>query len=201
VGIQDGIIKSTAYSQTEILQSIIKLYCHNGFYLDPTYSKGNFYKDKTIPEPTLKMDINPQFPDVIKADCRYLPLKSNSVPSLIFDPPFVVGPISSPGIMRDRFSCFKNTKALWEFYDWSLDEFHRVVHKGGFVVVKCQDMVSGGKQYLSHVAMINSAVLRGFIVEDLFVLLATNRVISPNTLKQQHARKYHSYVLVLYRKI
>ena len=41
---QDEIIKSISYEQDEILQWIIDLYCHNGFQLDPTYSKGNFYK-------------------------------------------------------------------------------------------------------------------------------------------------------------
>ena len=52
------IIKTISYEQTEIINDIMKLYCQDGFDLDPTYSKGNFYKNG-IPEPRLKFDINP----------------------------------------------------------------------------------------------------------------------------------------------
>ena len=41
------IIKSISYSQEEILKWIIRLYCPDGFDLDPTYSKGVFYKNGT----------------------------------------------------------------------------------------------------------------------------------------------------------
>lgn len=200
MGIQDNIIKSISYDQTEILQNIIKLYCPQGFYLDPTYSTGNFYSGAVQP-PSLKMDILPQTADTIQADCRFLPVKDHSISSLIFDPPFVVGPNSSPGIMRDRFSCFSSVTNLWKFYEESLAEFSRVIVPKGIVVFKCQDMVSGGKQWISHVSIINSAIKYGFYTQDIFILLAKNRVISPNTLHQKHARKYHSYFLVFSKGI
>lgn len=51
------LMKSISYSQDEILKWIIRLYCPDGFDLDPTYSKGVFYKN--VPEPQLKFDLNP----------------------------------------------------------------------------------------------------------------------------------------------
>ena len=43
---ENKVIKSFSFLNTEILNSINTLYLDNkGFDLDPTYSKGNFYKD------------------------------------------------------------------------------------------------------------------------------------------------------------
>lgn len=83
----EEIIKSISYNQEEIIKWIIALYCPNGIELDPTYSKGNFYKN--IPEPKYKFDLFPQNDDVVRADCRELPVKSGSIQSIMFDPPFV----------------------------------------------------------------------------------------------------------------
>ena len=80
-------VKSISYSQDEILKWIIQLYCPNGFDLDPTYSKGVFYKN--IPEPRLKFDLNPQIEGVQQANCTDLPVESGSLQSIVFDPPFV----------------------------------------------------------------------------------------------------------------
>lgn len=65
---------------------------------------------------------------------------------------------------------------------------------------KCQDTVSSGKQYLSHVYVINEAEKLNFICVDVFILLATNRIQGHNHQNQKHARKFHSYFLV-FKKI
>ncbi|KKL84575.1 hypothetical protein LCGC14_1963320, partial [marine sediment metagenome] len=101
------IIKSVSESQAVILNDIIKLYCPNGFEVDPTYSKGNFYKD--VPEPKHKLDLHPQGSGVIEADSRQLPFNSSSVGSIVFDPPFVGGSQKDgkPGIIKERFGYYK----------------------------------------------------------------------------------------------
>ena len=48
------MIKSINDNQTNLIKDIISLYCPNGFDLDPTYSKGNFYKN--IEKPKYKSD-------------------------------------------------------------------------------------------------------------------------------------------------
>ena len=66
------------------------------------------------------------------------------------------------------------------------------------MIFKCQDKVSSGKQYMSHVFIINEAVRIGFYPRDLFVLLANNRLVADWQIRNQRtARKYHCYFVVL----
>jgi hypothetical protein len=190
------LIESVSNSQSEILNNIIQLYCPFGIDLDPTYSTGNFYKD--VPQPLYKMDIDPQVPGVIQADSQYLPLLDNSIRTIMFDPPFIVGSEAGgkPGIIKTRFSYYKNIPELWEFYRKSIAEFYRVTFQDGILIFKCQDTIDGSKQYLSHVEVINYALRIGYYPIDLFVLLNTNYLVSPNMVNQQHARKRHSYFVV-----
>ena len=65
------------------------------------------------------------------------------------------------------------------------------------IYYKCQDKVSSGKQYMSHVFVMDTAVETGFYPKDLFVLLAKNRLVADwQTKNQKHARKFHSYFCV-----
>jgi tRNA G10 N-methylase Trm11 len=202
------IIKSISYDQDEILDWIMQLNSIKKFDLDPTYSKGNFYKGN-IPQPKLKSDISPQFSDVKEADVTHLPLKDESTKSIIFDPPFLATSPKSKdskdwkegsNIMIGRFGYFKNVIALWDFYSRSLKELYRVLKEDGILVFKIQDTIESGKQYLSHVHVITEATLVGFYPKDLFILLSKNRLISGNWKKQVHARKFHSYFLVFIKK-
>ena len=194
------MIKSISYNQDEILQWIIKLYCPDGFEVDPTYSTGNFYKN--IPEPKYKFDIKPQSKYVDKADCRHLPFANEAVASIMFDPPFIATTSKKKtGIIRNRFGGYNNIpKALWSMYHESLAEFARILRDGGVLVFKCQDAIESRKQYFSHVEIFNKAISVGFYPKDMFVLLAKSRLISPNAHNQQHARKFHSYFLVFLKQ-
>jgi hypothetical protein len=192
------VIKSISYSQDEILQWIIDLYCPGGFDCDPTYSKGNFYKK--IPKPKYKFDIKPQTHDTKYADSRILPLLSASIESIVYDPPFCFGIHGQTlnNISAKRFSMYKDFKELSDHYIDSLKEFHRVLKKKGIVVFKCQDYTDS-KTTMTHCFVFNAAVALGFYVQDLFILLSQGRIYNPK-LKQKHARKFHSYFYVL-RKI
>lgn len=197
MGLQDCIVKSVSDNQHKILLDIISLYCPDGFDCDPTYSKGVFYRDG-VPQPKYKSDLSPELDDVMPCDCRELPYPDNFLNSIVFDPPFVGGSRKDgkPGIIKERFSYFPSIPKLWEFYNQCLVEFRRVVSPNGILVFKCQDSVESGKQYISHIAVFNQATRLGFYAEDLFILTANNRILSPNQLIQSHARKYHSYFWV-----
>lgn len=195
-------ISSISYSQEEIIRNILTLHCNGeNIDCDPTYSKGVFYKN--IPRPIYTFDLYPQDDITVQADCRNLPLDDESVNILMFDPPFVIG--SGPSLLNDvegqsiiqkRFTGFKSGVELWEFYRNSLDEFYRVIKKGGTLIFKSQDVVGCGKQWLSHVEIINYAYKIGFYPKDIFILNAKNRIISGKVKHQEHARKFHSYFLV-----
>ena len=65
--------------------------------------------------------------------------------------------------------------------------------------MKTQDTVSGGKNHFTHVMVMNMAMEIGFYPRDLIILTSKGRISSFGAKwhRQQHARKYHSYFLVL----
>lgn len=201
------MIKTISYNQTDIIKNIIDLHIDSGIIdCDPTYSTGVFYKKNNIPTPELKFDLYPQIDGVVKANSEDLPLDDNSLNSIIFDPPFIVskGPSlkknkKGSNIISKRFSSYESIPLLWDYYTKSLKEFYRVLNDNGILIFKCQDTVSGGKNYFSHVYVMNESLKYGFYPKDLFVLLAKNRLIGKMN-KQYHARKYHCYFWVFQKK-
>ena len=193
------MISTISYNQHEIIRNAIKLHCPYGIELDPTFSKGVFYKDAGIDEPLEKFDLFPQTDDTLQANANDLPHLDGQVSSIMFDPPFVVGHTKSKpsGIIGERFHGFRYIHDLWKWYSECLEEFYRVLDSDGTLIFKCQDTVSSGKQWFSHVYIMNEAEKLGFYCKDLFVLLAKNRIIGHNHKNQQHARKFHSYFIVL----
>jgi len=194
------VLKSVSFSQDKILKNIMTLYVPDGFELDPTYSIGKFYRK--IKEPKYKFDIVPARPDVVAADSTNLPLANDSINSIIFDPPFLAtkGNVSSSkkksNIIIKRFGYYHTMPLLWDYYGKSLTEFNRILKPGGVLVCKMQDSISSGKQFLSHIELINRAVTIGFYAKDIFILTRKNVILSPKHNKQQHARKFHSYFIV-----
>lgn len=170
---------------------------------DPTYSKGNFYKDTGIQEPKYKFDLFPQTWDTIKADARNLPLEDESLNCIMFDPPFLATKGKSLEEDNDnnkinkRFGVYPSEEELHQFYIDAMREFYRILKLNGILIFKCQDKVSSGKQYMTHCFVWQEAVKIGFYPKDLFILLAKNRLVADWQLKnQKNARKFHSYFWV-----
>jgi DNA modification methylase len=197
------MIQTIGYNETEIQENILKLFSDLDYYeLDPCYSTGVFYK-RGLKQPRLKFDINPQSEDTQNADVRSLPLEDESVKTIMFDPPFVIG---VPNGSKDtegsnktfnRFSGFNTKNEQAKFYYDSLKELHRVLKQDGIIAFKCQDTVSSGKQYMVHFEIIAMAQAIGFYVKDLFILCKKHRMNSGKWNVQRHARKHHCYYLVL----
>ena len=194
--------KSFSFDEQELIQWILQLHCKFPIELDPTYSKGNSYKGN-FPEPVHKFDLYPQVPGVLQANAEDIPLVSDSINTIMFDPPFLA--TTGKSLLADddsnkinkRFSVFPNEKALHQFYINALKEFYRLLKDDGILIFKCQDKVSSSKQYFSHVFIMNEAEKLGYYCKDMFLLLAKQRIVA-NWQKenQKNARKYHSYFLV-----
>ena len=197
------LIRSIGYDQGEIIRNILKLHVPEGrIDCDPTFSTGAFYNGTGVDPPTLRFDIKPQAEGVVEADARHLPLEDGSIPCMMLDPPFLAtkGKSLTTGegnrISR-RFCVYPDERSLHQCYEEMLREAYRVLKPDGILIFKCQDKVSSGKQYFSHVFVMNEAVKTGFYPLDLFVLLAKNRLTADWQAKnQKHARKYHCYFWV-----
>jgi hypothetical protein len=195
-------VKSVYTSNYDAITNIMGLYNIEQFDLDCTYSKGNFWKD--LPSPKHKSDLFPVNETVIEADSENLPFGDGSMKSIMYDPPFVVAGSSyrknkeGSSIIAKRFEGYTSYNDLKVNYFNTLKELYRICEKGGFVVMKCQDTVSGGKNHFTHCLIMNMAAEIGFYPRDLFVLTSNVRINSFGTkwTKQEHARKYHSYFWV-----
>lgn len=194
------VISSIGYNEQEMIKDILYLHSENKYIdCDPTYSVGNFYKFG-LQKPKYKFDKFPQLAEVSMATSDNLPLENESIYTIMFDPPFVIGgktyPKSKKGscIIQKRFTQFESFDELKQMYSNSLKEFSRVLKKDGIIIFKCQDSVASAKNHFTHCWVMNEAIRFGFYPKDLFVLLARNRLNDGR--KQQHARKYHSYYWV-----
>lgn len=200
----EKLVKSISYDQSTIIKDILELHVpKHKIDCDPTYSKGNFYKGTGINKPELRFDIIPESQGVQYADCRDLPIESGTLECMIFDPPFLATTgksllkEDSSNKINKRFGVYPSEKELHRFYIESLHEAHRVLKEDGILIFKCQDKISSGKQYMSHVFIMNAAVEEGFYPKDLFILLAKNRIVADWQVKnQKNARKYHCYFWV-----
>jgi len=192
------MIKTVYDNYQDIMRAILDLHVKDEtFDIDPTYSSGKFYKG--LQQPRKKFDLYPQTSDTVMSSSDSLPLDSDSVSSICFDPPFLAWHTKEDptGIIGKRFHGFRYMQDVWDYYDRSLREFHRIVKKKGFVAFKCQDTVSSGKQWWSHVHIMQEAEKIGFVTKDIFINVAKNRMIGHNHANQKHARKFHSYWIVL----
>ena len=192
------VVKSIQNSDRDVLVAIKQLYLgEQNFDLDPCYSTGKFYED--LERPFNKMDKTPSDDEVIQNDIMNgIPYKDNSIKSIVFDPPFMFGTHGQTknNIMTKRFTMFDSWVELESMYKKSLQEFYRILIKGGIVAFKCQDYTDS-RTTLTHCFVHNWAIEIGFKVEDLFIMAFKGGRVWNSNLTQKHARKYHSYWLVL----
>lgn len=152
-------------------------------------------------------------PGLDGVDCCSLPYESASFDAVVLDPPYMEGLFrrakgqlagaGSHAPFRDAYSNGEVTADGPKYHDAVTDlylraglETRRVLRPGGKLIVKCQDEVSANKQRLTHVEIITAYEDMGFYTKDLFVLVRCNKPGVSRVIRQVHARKNHSYVLV-----
>lgn len=188
-----NLVKSVSSSDSELLTNFKALYLNgSNFELDPCFSKGSFYRG--LEEPKYKFDLNPIREDVKQSDCKSLPLESNSIQSIIFDPPFMFGQHGQTknNIMTQRFTMFNSYEDLKSTYVGFLQESYRLLTNKGYLFFKCQDYTDA-KTTMTHCLVYNWAIESGFYAKDIYILTANGGRIYNPKLVQRHARKFHSY--------
>lgn len=189
--------KSFSASQSEIIRSIVSLHCPEGIQADITFGNGGFYTSADTPE--FKFDIDPQVQGVVRANSERLPIPDNSLRSVMFDPPFITYVKNRRDhncLMAKRFGGYYTYGELEDHYIHTISEVWRVLRPSGVFVFKCQDIIHNHRLFPTHVLVCNRAELEGFRVQDLFVLVADNRMPGPQKGVQRHARIHQSYFWV-----
>lgn len=206
-GVSTNELVFTAHIGTndELFPQVLRLYVHEGSRVaDVTYGKGVFWRRVDMSKYTLlKSDL------VDGIDCRRLPYPDSSMDCVVLDPPYMHTPGGTAHVnhqnyehyYRNNGSSLKTEKkyheAVLELYIQAGEEAWRVLKEGGIFIVKCGDEVCANKQRLTHVELINAYTNHGYVVEDLFVLVRRNRPGVSRVVRQVHARKNHSYFIVL----
>ena len=194
----------SAYTGTndDVFPHVISLFVEPGSVVaDVTYGKGVFWR--AVPKGFY--DLKPT--DLSTGvDCRELPYEDASIDCVVFDPPYMHTPGGSAHVGHQNFEAYyRNNKstsgkkyheAVLDLYFTAADEAYRVLKEPGIYIVKCQDEVCANRQRLTHVEIINELAKKGFVIEDLFVVVRNGKPGVSRALVQAHARKNHSYFLV-----
>ncbi|MCB8950915.1 MAG: site-specific DNA-methyltransferase [Ardenticatenales bacterium] len=210
----DLVVSAYVGGNAEVFPRILALHIPPGAVIaDVTYGKGVFWRNVPQGLYTIKAtDI------AMGVDCRHLPYPDTSIDCVVLDPPYMEGfyrransqkaGSGSHTAFREAYSngdevnrdkrqgTAKWHGAVTDMYFRSGCEAFRVLKKKGVLIAKCQDEVSAGKQWLTHVEIINEYERLGFYTKDLFVVVRNNRPAVSRLKKQVHARKNHSYFLV-----
>jgi hypothetical protein len=223
----DLVFSAYAADNSQVFPRILELHVpKDSFIADVTYGKGVFWKNVTSngyrvlgSDISLKKGLRaPGFIKLTdKVDCRSLPYDDNSFDCVVLDPPYMEGLYrSSKGNLagdgthaafRHHYSSGETTHEGPKWHDAVVDvymkagrESYRCLKDKGILIVKCQDEVSANKQRLTHVEIITGYESLGFYTKDLFVVVRQNKAGVSRLIKQEHARKMHSYFLVFQKK-
>lgn len=203
VATNDLVFSAHIGTNDEVFPHVISLFVEPGSTVaDVTYGKGVFWR--RVPKDAyrlLQSDLS------TGTDCRNLPYDDRSLDCVVFDPPYMHTPGGSAHVGHQNYEGYyqnnlaqsekKYHEAVLDLYFRAAKEAWRVLRDGGVYIVKCQDEVCANRQRLTHIEIINELAIYGFVTEDLFVVLRNGKPGVSRVLTQAHARKNHSYFVVL----
>jgi tRNA G10 N-methylase Trm11 len=194
-------------NNADLFPDVLRLYVLAGSkILDMTYGTGAFWKKVNKDNYTLiKNDIDPLRGDYHE-NFRNTSWPDNSFDTVILDPPYLyVGgfatlkdSIDRNYNNRERAKDIRGVIAVDKMYEDAIKEASRLLKHKGILILKCMDQVMSGKQVWAHIVYLHMAETLGFRSEDLFVMVQKNRPTLRHKY-QKHARRNHSYFLVLRR--
>lgn len=166
--------------------------------LDATWGLGTFWKGSTY-TPTASTDLDGRGRPSVIADNRALPFRDSAFSIVVYDPPHL-SDHDTPGsskLMLNRYGDAGRTNNVSHLFLPFFVEAWRVCKPHGIVLCKIADMVHNGKSQWQHVDMMKAAEACGFEVDDLIVKVRKSAMISGAWKNAYHARKRHSFFLIL----
>jgi hypothetical protein len=210
----DVVMSAHVGDNGAVFPQLLALHVEDGSTIaDVTFGRGVFWRN--IPADQYKL---------LASDLKLgqtwenIPYPDSSVDAVVFDPPYMEGLYrkakdemaggGTHAAFRSAYSNSTETKksqrkyhdAVLEAYLSVIPEVKRILRKDGKFIVKCQDEVSANRQKLTHVELIWAYEHLGFYCKDLFIVVRNNSPSISRLLKQEHARKNHSYFLVFQRQ-
>ena len=220
VATSDVVHSSFLGNNAGLFPEILKLHVSEGAVIaDVTFGKGVFWRQVDLSNYSLlasdiRVEENPLGVKLKVSDCRQLPYEGDSLDVVVFDPPYMEGfyrkhaselaGAGSHTAFRKYYSdgvesvhtSLKYHDRVVDMYLSSAIEAKRVLKMNGTYIVKTQDEVSANRQKMTHVEIIYGLEKLGFYCKDLFVITRTNKPGLSRVVKQEHARKNHSYFLI-----
>ena len=198
---EDGVgHKSAATDNATMMARIADLYFRPGMKIaDPMRGSDVFWKhiDQSLYDLRLS-DIKDG------TDARMLPYDAETFHAVVLDPPYryVEDATTSAGLRMLEGNGYnlesvrgKGHDAVMGLYRDVMREAERVLMRGGYMVVKCQDTITDGKQQWVHIDLMQFAESIGCEPIDLAVV--TPAQVPPTRWKiQRSLRKSHSYFIV-----
>lgn len=203
----DLVLSAYVDGNEKVFPKILDLYVSKGSVVaDVTYGKGVFWRN--IPANTYELRATDLLDGI---DCRDLPYEDGEIDCVVLDPPYMHTPGGSAHTVHTAFERhYRNNatgnrtekkyhEAVIELYEDAGREAFRVLRDKGVFIVKCQDEICSNRQRFTHIELMQVYSNMGFIAEDLFVIMRTNKPGVSRAVKQVHARKNHSYFLVFWK--
>ena len=210
----DVVLSAHQADNSKVFPQVLALHVPEGSVVaDLTYGRGVFWKSVREGAYTLLKS------DLKLGQCwTSLPYDDGSVDAVVFDPPYMEGfyrktadALAGSGTHSEFQRAYSNGKlhnstkrkyhdAVLEAYLSVIPQVKRILVKNGVFIVKCQDEVSANRQKLTHVELIWALEHQGFYCKDIFIVVRRNNPVISRLVKQEHARKNHSYFLVFVRQ-
>ncbi len=208
------VLSAHQTDNSEVFPKLLSLHVTKGSKVaDLTFGRGVFWKKVPLSDYILlKSDLK------LGQNWADLPYDDASVDAVVFDPPYMEGlyrktaeSMAGSGTHSEFQQAYSNGDlqksggrkyhdAVLEAYLSVIPQVKRILVAGGTFIVKCQDEVSANRQKLTHVELIWALEHHGFYCKDIFVVMRRNIPVISRLLKQEHARKNHSYFLVFIRQ-
>jgi hypothetical protein len=184
---------------SDLFPAALAVYAEVGPVVDVTYGKGVFWrKVDTSRWWPVGSDLVIEAGTRLVADFTCLPYADRSVPTVVFDPPYMHGGATVKESINKRYHndlTDHSHAAVIRRYALGTLECERVLRPGGILLVKCQDEIVGSKQQWAHDEVKTMLELWGLEILDLFILHSEVRPAMRHDY-QHHARKNHSYLWV-----
>jgi hypothetical protein len=171
--------------------------------LDATVNGGRFWRGST--RPVLGLDIDArQHPDIC-ADNRAMPLSSNSIDAIVYDPPHI------PNQGRDRSKDFnrrfglgarsvkENGYTFAHTYPAFMAEAWRVLIADGVLLCKITDYVHNHRYQWAHIDLVCAGQDVGFTACDCIIKVRKGPIVDPKWKIAHHSRRQHCY-WIIFRK-